>query len=391
MAEASFPVFPTAVAVPVLALTAFIIDIPPLAWHIRNRNLAASSLVGWVMLSNLMNFVNTLIWPTDDTANWWDGSGLCDVEVKLMIAITFGFVGALVCIMRNLAKVLDTKRTILNPSRAEHRREATIACLLCFGGPMYGIAVHYIVQPSRYYIFAISGCTTSYDNSWPKLVLILIWPPLLGVVVVYYSGKSDIPMKSGILLNPISTGHHTYAQIPTRFLGGSELVEFEHDQVSLLALVSPGHDTHSHNASHRVLCLIPEFRRSPYPLQLGLGTRPWMEPDISRTGRWGRPLRSMGTNCAWSRRVSFLRAWPRCTKAVPPRASQLGVWATVSPSTPRIIHECSARSLGNQPRRIFQQSCTPVFSPEAVCGIIVFLVSAVAFSKPIMEPYIDDF
>ncbi len=189
MAEANFPVFPAAVAIPVLALTAFMIDIPPLAWHIRSRNLAASSLVGWVMLSNLMNFINALIWPTDDTANWWEGSGLCDVEVKLMIAITFGFVGSLVCIMRNLAKVLNTKRTILSPSRAEHRTETAIACLLCFGGPIYSVAVHYIVQPSRYYVFAISGCTISYDNSWPKLVLILIWPPLLGVVVVYYSGE----------------------------------------------------------------------------------------------------------------------------------------------------------------------------------------------------------
>ena len=189
MAQANFPVYSTAVAVPVLALIAFIIDIPPLAWHIRNRNLAASSLVGWVMLSNLMNFINALIWPTDDIANWWTGSGLCDVEVKLMIAITFGFVGSLLCIMRNLAKVLDTKRTILSHSRTEKRKENAFECLLCFGGPVYSIAVHYIVQPSRYYIFAISGCTTSYDNSWPKLVLILIWPPLLSVVVVYYSGE----------------------------------------------------------------------------------------------------------------------------------------------------------------------------------------------------------
>ena len=193
MAESSFPVFPAAVAVPVLALIALIIDIPPLTWHIRNRNLAASSLVCWVMLSNLMNFINALIWPTDDTAKWWGGSGLCDVEVKLMIAVTFGFVGALVCIMRNLAKVLNTKRTVLSPSRAQIRRETAIECLLCFGGPIYSIAVHYIVQPSRYYIFAISGCTPSYDNSWPKVVLILIWPPLLGVVVVYYSGKYRHP------------------------------------------------------------------------------------------------------------------------------------------------------------------------------------------------------
>lgn len=290
MVESSYPVFPTAVAVPVLALMALIIDIPPLAWHIRNHNLAASSLVCWVMLSNLMNFSNALIWPTDDTEIWWDGSGLCDVEVKLMIAINFGFVGALVCIMRKLAKVLNTKRTVLSPSRAERRRETAVECLLCFGGPIYSIAVHYIVQPSRYYIFAISGCTSSYDNSWPKIALILIWPPLLGVVVVYYSGEYRPTIINGILLNQVSAGRHTHAEIPTRFFGGFELVEFEHDQVSLFTVVPPIHDTHSRYVSHSILCLIPEFRRSLDTLQLGHSTRSWLEPDIFRTCRWSRYL-----------------------------------------------------------------------------------------------------
>lgn len=194
MDDSTSPLFPTAVTVPVLALLTLIVDIPPLAWHIRNRNYAATSLVCWVMLSNVMNFINALIWPTDDTANWWMGSGLCDVEVKLMIAVSFGFAGSLLCIMRNLAKVLDTKRAVLSTSRAERRKKFAFECLLCFGGPLYSMAVHYIVQPSRYYIFAISGCTTSYDDSWPKLVLILIWPPILCLLVVYYSGKaSPIP------------------------------------------------------------------------------------------------------------------------------------------------------------------------------------------------------
>ena len=189
MENSAFPIPPAAIALPVLAIITLIIDVPPLAWHIRNRNLAASSLVSWVLLSNLMNAINAFIWPTDNVLAWWSGYGLCDIEIKLMIAATFGVVGSLACIMRNLARVLDTKRTVLSVSRAERRRQVVIDCLFCFGGPLYSMAIHYIVQPNRYYIFAISGCTTSYDNSWPKLVLILIWPPLLCVVVMYYSGR----------------------------------------------------------------------------------------------------------------------------------------------------------------------------------------------------------
>ena len=189
MSDFVFPVTPVAVVVPMLSLLTLILDIPPFVWHVRNRNLAASSLVSWILLGNLMNMINAFIWPTDDIPSWWHGHGLCDIEVKLMIAEGFGVVGSLVCIMRNLAQVLNTKRTVLNPSRADRRWHTVTECFLCFGGPIYSMAVHYIVQPNRYYIFAISGCTISYDNSWPKLVLILIWPPILCLVAVYYSGE----------------------------------------------------------------------------------------------------------------------------------------------------------------------------------------------------------
>ena len=188
MTESSFPLYPSAIAVSTLAFIAIMIDVPPFVWHMRNHNVAAASLVFWILLSNLMNFINALIWPTDDIQNWWHGRVLCDMEVKLMIAVTVGVVGSLACIMRNLATVLDTNRTVLSLSKAQKRRQIVIDCLFCFGGPLYVMAIHYVVQANRYYIFAISGCTVSYVRSWPKLVLILIWPPILCVVAAYYSG-----------------------------------------------------------------------------------------------------------------------------------------------------------------------------------------------------------
>ena len=188
MDESTFPVTPNAVALPILAFITLIIDTPPFVWHIKNRNLAASSLVFWVIISNLMNFINPLIWPTDDIQHWWHGQILCDIEIKIMMAANFGIVGSMVCIMRNLAKALDTEHTILSPSKAQRRRQNIIDCLFCFGGPVYVMLIHYIVQPKRYYIFAISGCTSSVDNSWPKLALVFIWPPIICLVDAYYSG-----------------------------------------------------------------------------------------------------------------------------------------------------------------------------------------------------------
>ena len=189
MANLIFPITPAAVALPSLALITLLIDTPAFVWYIRNRNLAASSLVFWVLIANLMNLINPLIWPTDNISEWWYGYGLCDIEVKVQVAMWLGVVGSVVCIMRDLARVLDTDNTTLSLSPARRRRETAIQCLLCFGGPMYSMAIHYIVQPKRYYIFAISGCTTSFANSWPKLVLVFIWPPIICLVAAYYSSK----------------------------------------------------------------------------------------------------------------------------------------------------------------------------------------------------------
>ena len=191
---ASFPLDPTAIALPTLALITLIFDLPPFIWHIRNRNLAASTLVFYILLANLMNLINPFIWPTDDIGNWWPGFGVCDLEVKLMLGVWIGVVSCLVCIMRNLARVLDTDRTVMSLSKAQQRRQLALDCLLCFGAPVYMMGIHYIVQSNRYYIFAISGCTSSFDDSWPTIVLVFIWPPIFCIAYLYYAGT--------LLLNP---------------------------------------------------------------------------------------------------------------------------------------------------------------------------------------------
>ena len=191
MDDSAYPVTPAAIALPILALITLIIDALPMIWHIRNRNLAAACLVFWIVLANLMNFINPFIWPTDDISSWWPGYGLCDVEAKLQIGVSVGVISSLLCIMRNLARVLDTDRAVLSLSKAQQRKKVVIDCLLCLGAPAYMMIIHYIVQSSRYYIFAISGCTASTDPSWPTLVLVVIVPPIFCLVSLYYASKSS--------------------------------------------------------------------------------------------------------------------------------------------------------------------------------------------------------
>lgn len=185
------PVPATAVILPFLALITLILDIPPLVWHIRNHNLAASSLVFWIGINNLFNFINPIIWPTDDLSKWFQGYGLCDIEVKIIPASYIGVIGSLLGIMRNLAQVLDTRNTTLGPSQARKTRQRAINIFLCFGFPCIIMLFHYIVQARRYSIVTVMGCYTTYHLSWMSIVLIFMWPLLLSLIVVYYCSKSD--------------------------------------------------------------------------------------------------------------------------------------------------------------------------------------------------------
>ncbi|KAL9601700.1 MAG: hypothetical protein Q9219_002311 [cf. Caloplaca sp. 3 TL-2023] len=186
MASTADSLTPASIVFPTLALIAVLFDIPPLVWHTKNRNVAACNLISWAIFTNLCNFVNAMIWPTDDIPSWFHGYVLCDIEAKLLLAATIGISGSLACIMRALAKVLDTENTIIVPTQKQRYTENIITALLCFGGPIYFILIHYVVQPSRYYILAISGCTTSVDNSWPSVVLVIMWPVLLCLAATYY-------------------------------------------------------------------------------------------------------------------------------------------------------------------------------------------------------------
>jgi pheromone a factor receptor len=171
-----------------VALLAVIVCIPPLIWHSRNKNLPAACLIIWFLILNLFNFTNSLIWPTDNIASWWDGHGFCDIHTKLMAASGVGVAGALVCIFRSLAKVMDTDRTTLIPSKAQRRRNLALDIMLCIVFPIIMMFLHYVVQDRRYRIQAIIGCDPPYHTSWASTALAFIWPPIELFVATIYCG-----------------------------------------------------------------------------------------------------------------------------------------------------------------------------------------------------------
>ncbi len=178
----------SSILLPTLAGLSVVLCLPPLVTHLESRNVAAAVLVFWITLDNIFNFINPLIWPTDDLETRWNGHGLCDIEVKLNLASSTAIPGALICIFRQLAIILDTDNTTLVPSRGQRRRRIAFEAFFCIICPLYMVAAHFVVQTFRYYIFAISGCVPSFDSSWPGIILIFIPPLVLCAIAAGYCG-----------------------------------------------------------------------------------------------------------------------------------------------------------------------------------------------------------
>lgn len=182
-------IYPLVVVLPVLSFIAIILCIPPLTLHAKNRNFPATALICWSILLSVFNIINAILWPTDDTSKWWNGAGLCDIEVKLMTAGYVAVPGALTCIFRGLATVLDTRRAILVPSKAQRWRNRLMELLFCVLVPVLAMITHFTYQKNRYLLYSISGCVNNYDESWASFALAWIWPPIICLISAYYCCK----------------------------------------------------------------------------------------------------------------------------------------------------------------------------------------------------------
>lgn len=183
------PSLPAAsVVLPIFAGLALLLQIPALVWHIRTRNLGASSQIIWISFVLLFFVINPIIWPRDDYWNWWPGYGLCDVESRILLGAYVGLPGSAMCIVRKLLVVLDPDSNPV-PTKAQRRRELVLDLFLCIGFPILIMIVFYVVQANRYTIFTTTGCVWWIERTWASIALVLMWPLVLSIINAYLSGK----------------------------------------------------------------------------------------------------------------------------------------------------------------------------------------------------------
>ncbi|CAI6333390.1 unnamed protein product [Periconia digitata] len=183
-----YPLYPVALIVPTLAFPAFILCIPPMMWHFTQRNIAAGSLMLWLILINFFNAINPLIWPRDNMEDWWNGQGLCDIQARVQVGAVIAWTNCAGVIARRLANVMDTSNITVAPSKNHWILERSIEIVFCWILPILLMIVYYIVQRMRYFIFGISGCVAAYDPSWASIVFVWMWGPISTLVASYYAG-----------------------------------------------------------------------------------------------------------------------------------------------------------------------------------------------------------
>ncbi|KAI5864526.1 pheromone A receptor-domain-containing protein [Durotheca rogersii] len=149
----------------------------PLRLFWRKRDVAAVALLAALVLLDLLATVNALLWPSDVWDVWWDGAGLCEVEVYLWMPLRTIYAAAIFAIVRDLAcKVRAVPSAALLPSPSRSRGcgcagRIWVQAAIVFSVPLFQLLFTWFDLTQRYEIGTIVGCMPVFDDSWPRIVV----------------------------------------------------------------------------------------------------------------------------------------------------------------------------------------------------------------------------
>lgn len=284
------PVYLSGILLATFSFITMLLILPPMFWHFRNRNIGATVLIAWLVISLLINFVNALLWPSDDFNSWYNGVGLCDVEVKIQVASQVGLPASFACILRALAAIMDTDRATLYQTKAQKRRAYAIDLLCCIGLPSVQMFLHYVVQPHRYYIFGISGCVAAVNDSWLTILLIIVPPAIWIAIDAYFAGElpsDDIHIE----IKLTNSSSHPHPTLPLPPLLQLHPRQQQHHQIPLHASLPPLPNLDPLLHPDRDIYILPKRHQTAKVLQLVRDTQcRELEAAYHGTKLWSGPL-----------------------------------------------------------------------------------------------------
>lgn len=164
---------------------ALILLLPAFIWHIRSRNIPASTLIFWIMFKNLFTFINACIWSEETFIEAWDGKGYCDVFTKIDSGSSVAKVSCISSLTFDLYMILSAENSIFLEKNS--KRRVIINLLMCWITPIFVIATSYLIQKYRYIIVRYGGCVTPYEHSYVSLILHFVWILLWGIIGLIFA------------------------------------------------------------------------------------------------------------------------------------------------------------------------------------------------------------
>lgn len=142
----------------------------PLRLLWRNGDFAAATLVAQVLVLNAFTVFNSIAWNSDNWDEWWDGQGVCDVQVYLVTPLHTIYAACIFTIVWQLSKQVQVSRaTQLN--RQERRKRVLVHAAIIFPLPAFQLLFTWFDLAQRYNIGTLIGCMAVFDNSWPRFVV----------------------------------------------------------------------------------------------------------------------------------------------------------------------------------------------------------------------------
>jgi pheromone a factor receptor len=176
----------------------FFLCIPPayFNWKIPGRPWATLIFIGWICALNGFAFIDSIVWGGPDPSEWWDGEIYCDIDSRIKSEFSIGLPAAGIGICRFLADATNPNPAHTDLRHTKNRRNM-IDLFLGIGLPLINMGLKMIVNPTRYNIVGVGGCTGVTDLSWPSFPLFHLWCPILsGIAAVYAS----IPLSLTLLM-----------------------------------------------------------------------------------------------------------------------------------------------------------------------------------------------
>ncbi|KAG0680665.1 a-factor receptor [Pichia californica] len=152
----------------------FILNIPPLIWHLRNKNIPALTLFLYLEIMMIDGFIGAIIWGGENYTITWNGKIWCDIMVRIQFAVAVGISSCISCVSFNLLMIfLTNKLTTFWFSNKWIKPISEIFFSIIF--PFFISGITYFAQSQRYVLSRYTGCYAPLVDESISILVFYLW------------------------------------------------------------------------------------------------------------------------------------------------------------------------------------------------------------------------